>query len=93
MPIEVVPAELYELAAVLQAAADRADLVPSQTPTDQVTGAVGPAVLALGEILQTAAACLTGELRWLGSAVAGAADSWLGLDGSLLPLRGGGAPE
>jgi hypothetical protein len=93
MPIEVVPAELYELAAVLQAAADRADLVSSQAPADQVTGAVGPAVLALGEILQTAAACLAGELRWLGSAVAAAADSWLGLDGSLLAVRGTGVPE
>ena len=58
-----------------------------------MTGAVGPAVVALGEVLQTAAGCLAGELRWLSSAVAGAADSWLGLDGSLLTVRGAGGPE
>jgi hypothetical protein len=93
MPIEVVPAELYELAAALHAAADRADLASRQVPADRVTGAVGPAALTLGETLQTAAACLAGELRWLSSAVAGAADSWLGLDGSLLAVQGTGVPE
>jgi hypothetical protein len=93
MPIEVVPAELYALAAVLQAAADSGDRTVAEVPGAPVAGPVGEALEAFGETLRTAAGCLAGELRWLGTAVAGAADSWLCLDGSLLPRRGVGVPE
>jgi hypothetical protein len=93
MPIEVVPAELYALAAVLQAAADSGDRAAAGVPDGPVAGAVGEALQAFGETLRTAAGCLAGELRWLGTAVAGAADSWLGLDGSLLPRRDAAVPE
>jgi hypothetical protein len=93
MPIEVVPAELYALAAVLQAAADSGDRAAAGVPDGPVAGAVGEALQAFGETLRTAAGCLVGELRWLGTAVAGAADSWLGLDGSLLPRRDAAVPE
>jgi hypothetical protein len=93
MSIEVVPAELHALAGVLQAAADRADRMVAEVPIDPVGGALGAAVLAFGETVRAAAGCVAGELRWLGSAVDGAADSWLGLDGSLLPGRGAGVPE
>ena len=93
MSIEVVPAELYALAGVLKAAADAGDRTAAGVPGDPVSGAVGEAVQAFGETLRTAARCLAGELRWLGTAVAGAADSWLGLDGSLLPRRDAAVPE
>jgi hypothetical protein len=88
MSIEVVPAELYALAGVLRAAADRAGRAAAEVPDAAVGGSVGPPLQAFAETVRTAAGCLAGELRWLGSAVAGAADSWLGLDGSLLPGRG-----
>jgi hypothetical protein len=93
MPIEVAPAELYALAAALQAAADAGHRTAAEVPGDPVAGAVGEAVQAFGETLRTAAGCLAGELRWLGTAVAGAADSWLGLDGSLLVGRDAGVPR
>jgi hypothetical protein len=93
MSIEVVPAELYALAGVLRAAADRAGRAAAEIPDDAVGGPVGPPLQAFTETLRTAAGCLAGELRWLGSTVAGTADSWLGLDGSLLPRRGVGVPE
>lgn len=93
MSIEVVPAELYALASLLRAAGDRAVLASAAVPGDPVDGAVGPVVLAFCETVRTAGSRLAGELRWLGSAVAGAADSWLGLDGSLLPRRGIGVAE
>jgi hypothetical protein len=93
MSIEVVPTELYALAEVLRTAADRADRIGDAVPADPIGGAVGAAVQSFTETVQAAAACLAGELRWLGSAVTGAADSWLGLDGSLLPRRGAGMPR
>lgn len=93
MVIEVVPAELYALAAVLDSAADQTDRSVAAVPGDAVGGAVGPAVAAFCETVRTAGSCLAGELRWLGGAVTGAADSWLGLDGSVLPVRGTGLPR
>lgn len=92
MPIEVVPAELYALAGVLRSAADRADRMAAQVPGEVDAGALAPALGSFTETLSAAAGCLAGELRWLGTAVAGAADSWLGLDGVLLPRRGAGVP-
>jgi hypothetical protein len=85
MAIEVVPAQLYALAGVLDAAAVHAAQVGAGLPVDPVGGPLGPAVAGFAEAVSTAGRCLAGELGWLGTAVAGAADSWLGLDGSLLP--------
>jgi len=93
MVIEVVPAELYALAAVLDAGADRADRSAAAVPEGSGPGAVGPAVVTFCEAVRTAGTCLAGELRWLGGAVAGAADSWLGLDGSVLPVPGTEVPR
>ena len=93
MVIEVVPAELYALAAVLDAAAEQADRSAVAVPEDSGSGPVAPAVTAFCETVRTAGTCLGAELRWLGGAVAGAADSWLGLDGSLLPGRGAALPR
>ena len=88
MVIEVVPAELHALAGVLDAAADQAARSAAAVPGETGGGAVGPAVAAFCETVGTAGACLSGELRWLGGAVAAAAESWSGLDGSVLPVRG-----
>lgn len=93
MAIDVVPAELYALAAVLDAAAEQADRSAAAVPGGSASGPVAPAVAAFCETVRTAGSCLGAELRWLGGAVAGAADSWLGLDGSLLPSRGAVAPR
>jgi hypothetical protein len=93
MVVEVVPEGLYTLAAVLEYGADRADRSAAAVPDGSGPGAVGPAVPAFCEAVRTAGTCLAGELRWLGGAVAGAADSWLGLDGSMLPVRGAGVPR
>ena len=93
MAIEVVPAELYALAGVLDAAAGSAARVGASIEADPVGGPLGGAVTAFGEIIGTVGRCLAGELGWLSSAVATAADSWLGLDGSLLAAAGRSVPE
>ncbi|WP_369139554.1 hypothetical protein [Modestobacter versicolor] len=90
MAIEVVPEQLYALAGVLDAASTPADRVAAALPGDPVGGPLGGAVTAFGEAAGAAGRCLAGELRWLGGAVAAAADSWLGLDGGLLPVPGRG---
>jgi hypothetical protein len=93
MAIEVVPAQLYALAEVLDAAAGSAARVGPALPGDPVGGPLAEALAALCETTGTAGRCLAGELGWLGRAVATAADSWLGLDGSLLPVAGRSVPE
>jgi hypothetical protein len=93
MAIEVVPAQLYALAGVLDSAAVPAAQAAAALAEDPVGGPLGDAVAAFCETARTAGRCLTGELSWLGGAVAAAADSWLGLDGSLLPVAGRGVPE
>ncbi|MGY1749183.1 hypothetical protein [Modestobacter sp. SYSU DS0511] len=93
MAIEVVPARLYDLARVLEAAGGQVGRSGQAVPAAVIGGAVGPAVSAYTETLRTAAGCLAAELSWLGGAVAAAADSWLGLDGSVLPVRGEGTPR
>jgi hypothetical protein len=88
MAIEVVPAQLYALAGVLDAGAVSAGQTEAALTGSPVGGPLGPAVADLTETTRTAARCLAAELSWLGGAVAAAADSWLGLDGSLLPVLG-----
>jgi hypothetical protein len=93
MAIEVVPAQLYALAGVLDAAAGSAAQLGTALPGDPVGGPLTEALAAFCETAATAGRCLAGELDWLGRAVATAADSWLGLDGSLLPVAGRSVPE
>jgi hypothetical protein len=93
MAIEVVPGQLYALAGVLDAAAVRVGGVGTALTGAPVGGPLGEAVATFSEDAGTAGRCLAGELDWLGRAVAAAADSWLGLDGSLLPVPGRGVPE
>jgi hypothetical protein len=88
MAIEVVPAQLYALAAVLDGAAVRTGQAEAALTGNPVGGPLGAAVADLTETTRTAARCLAGELSWLGAAVAAAADSWLALDGQLLPTVG-----
>jgi hypothetical protein len=93
MAIEVVPAQLYALAGVLEAAAVHARQTGAALPGDPVGGPLGPAVAGFTETVGTAGRCLAADLSWLGNAVAGAADSWLGLDGSVLPPLGRAVAE
>jgi hypothetical protein len=92
MAIEVVPAQLYALAGVLDAAAVHAVQAGTALAGDPVGGPLSEAVTGFCEAARTAGRCLGAELEWLGGAVAAAADSWLGLDGSLLPVPGRGVP-
>ena len=93
MAIEVVPAQLYALAGVLDAAAGSAARVSTSDVVDPVGGPLGAAITAFAEATGTAGRCLAAELGWLSRAVATAADSWLGLDGSLLAGAGRSVPE
>ncbi|MCZ2811528.1 hypothetical protein O2W15_08775 [Modestobacter sp. VKM Ac-2979] len=93
MVIEVVPARLYALAGVLDAASVRAAQVGAAGDGAGVGGPLGPVVAGFGETVATAGGCLAGELTWLRSAVATAADSWQQLDGELLPGRGAAVPR
>ena len=93
MVIEVVPARLYALAGVLDAASARATQVGAPADGAGVGGPLGPVVAGFGETVAAAAGCLAGELAWLRSAVATAADSWQQLDGELLSGRGAAVPR
>ena len=80
---------MHALAAVLRDAAGEADGSASGWPgRRRCGGALQPAVEAFLDCHRTAGRALAGELRWLGSAVAARADSWLRLDGSVARLRG-----
>jgi hypothetical protein len=89
MVIEVDPGQLYTLAGVLQAGADRAAQSAGALAGAAVEGPLAAAVAGFCESTRTAGACLAGELSWLSGAVAAAADSWLQLDGSLRPTAAG----
>jgi hypothetical protein len=93
MSIEVIPVQLLALAGVLDGASVRAAQAGDAVDPPPVGGPLGTAVSGFAETVHTAGRCLAGELSWLGGAVAAAADSWLHLDGSLLPARGAGVPE
>jgi hypothetical protein len=94
MTIEVPPAQLYALAGALRAQSEEADEVAVRlTGVPAVPGRLGPAVEAFLEAHRTAGAAVAGELHWLGSTIAAVADSWLGLDGSLLPTRERAVPR
>ena len=85
MSIEIRALEVHELAAVLRDAAGEADWIGVRLAgTPPVGGALQPAVDAFLDCHRTAGQAVADELRWLGSAVAAAADSWMRLDGALV---------
>lgn len=89
----MVPAQLHALAGVLQTAADAGDRTGAAVPDAPVPGPVGAAYQPFGETLRAAAGALAGELRWLASAISGAAESWLALDAAVVPRRDAAVPE
>jgi len=94
MTIEVPPAQLYALADALRSQSEEADEVAVRlTGAPAPSGRLGTAVEAFLEAHCSAGAAVAGELRWLGSTIAAVADSWLGLDGSLLPTRDRAVPR
>ena len=94
MSIEVPAAEVYALGAALQSQGDAAADVAARLVAPAVGGGdLQPAIEGFLECHRTAALALAGELRWLGSAVRAVADSWLGLDGSLLAPPGQRSPR
>lgn len=87
--IDVPPAELYALGRQLgDRAATAAEVAGRLTSPAAVGGPIQPALSDLLFCSRTAATALAGELHWLGSTIAAVADSWLGLDRSLLAGRG-----
>ncbi|MGY1602778.1 hypothetical protein [Geodermatophilus sp. SYSU D00815] len=94
MTIEVPPEQLYALADALRAQGDEADDVAARlAPAPVPAGPLAAAVEAFLEAHRTAGTAVAGELRRLAGAVAAVTDSWLGLDGSLLPVPGRAAPR
>ncbi|NYJ04843.1 hypothetical protein [Petropleomorpha daqingensis] len=94
MTIEVPPEQLYALADALRAQGDEADDVAARLAG--VRDAEGPLAAAAGAFLEAhrvAGCAVAGELRWLGGTIAATADSWSGLDGSLLAPRGEAVPR
>lgn len=89
MTIEVPAVELYAVAATLRAGSERAvdARVWLDAPVD-VGGDVQAGVASFAETARIAVVAVGGELDWLGRVLVQTADSWLGLDGSLLPVRG-----
>jgi hypothetical protein len=94
MTIEVPPEQLYALADALRAQADEADDVAARLAgAPEVAGPLAAAVGAFVAAHRVAGGAVAGELRWLGGAIAATADSWLGLDGSLLAPLGEAVPR
>lgn len=91
MSIEMRAADVYALAHTLRGAAHDADDVQARlTAAPDVGSAVlRQAVDAFVDSHRAAGRAIAGELTWLGDTVAGVADSWLRLDGSLLSRHGG----
>jgi hypothetical protein len=85
MDIEIRALEVHALAAVLRDVAGEADWIGVRLVGSSPVGdPLQPAVDAFLDCHRTAGRALAAELRWLGSAVAAAADSWVRLDGSLV---------
>jgi hypothetical protein len=94
MTIEVPPGQLYALADALRAQADEGDEITTRLAgAPALSGPLrGPAEAFL-EAHRAAGTAVAGELRWLGGTIAAVADSWLGLDGSMLAPRSGVVPQ
>ena len=89
MSIEIRALEVHALAATLRDTAGEADLIGVRLAgVPAVGGPLQPAVEAFLDCHRLAGLALAGELRWLGSTVAGVADSWVRLDGTLMAPAG-----
>jgi hypothetical protein len=94
MTIDVPAAELYALADALRAQGEEAGEVTGRlSGVPSVGGPLQPVVDAFLDAHRTGATALAGELQWLGSTVAEVADSWLGLDGTMLAPRSRIVPQ
>ena len=94
MSIEMPAAEVYDLAATLRCSAVDAEEIGTRLGrTPPVGGALKAPVESFVESHRAAGRALAGELEWLGATVAAVADSWLRLDGSMLPARGRASAE
>ena len=89
MSIEIRAAEVYRLTDTLRGAAGVAeDIAVHLRGTRRVDGGLQAAVDVFLESHRAAGQAFAGELAWLGGTVADVADSWLHLDGSLVPSYG-----
>jgi hypothetical protein len=89
MSIEMPAAEVFALADRLSAAAEEADDAGARLGGPAEVGRpLQAAVDAFLDGHRVAAAAMAGELRWLGTAVASVAASWLALDAALLAPDG-----
>jgi hypothetical protein len=94
MTIDVPPEQLYALADALRGQGEEADDVAARLAgAREVPGPLAAAAGAFVEAHRVAGGAVAGELRWLGGTIAATADSWLGLDGSLLAPRGEAVPR
>ena len=91
--IEVDAAELYALAAGLRSTGEGVAGVPARLGEETVPGELGPVLAVFCAEVSAAARLLAGELDWLGTTIAGVADSWTGLDSGLLAPRGRATPR
>ena len=88
MSIEMPAAEVYRLANALRGAAGDAEDIGARLRGAGDVGGVQAAVETFLDSHRAAGRALVGELAWLGDTVAAVADSWLHLDGTLLPWHG-----
>jgi hypothetical protein len=94
MTIQVPPEQLYAVADVLRAQGEQADDVAARLGgAPELPGPLASAAGAFVEAHRVAGGAVAGELRRLGGTIAATADSWLGLDGSLLAARGEAVPR
>ncbi len=89
MSIEIQALEVHALAATLRDTAGEADWVwVGLADPPPVGGPLQSAAEAFVDSSRTAGRALAGELRWLGSTIAAAADSWTSLDAVVVPPAG-----
>jgi hypothetical protein len=89
MSIEMPAAEVYGLASTLRGSAADAEEIGSRLDgRPRVGGPLQAPLEAFLESHRAAGSALAGELEWLGTTVAAVADSWLRLDGALMPAHG-----
>ncbi len=89
MSIEMPAAEVHQLAAILRGSAADADEIGARLHgAPRVDGPLHGPVAAFLDSHRAAGRALAGELEWLGTTVGAVADSWLRLDGVLLPAHG-----
>jgi hypothetical protein len=89
MSIEMRATEVRALAAVLRgSAADAEEIGARLDGAPRPAGPLHGPVAAFLDSHRAAGRALAGELEWLGTTVGAVADSWLRLDGALLPPHG-----